>query len=171
MPVGDEILDKFHKYDILVTDFYSETSKNFNAYEDLISQLWIGYLPLLKKKDKSTFKKNLNKLRKRRALKVTKQSLKIRKVREPKKVLTKDKDSTKEKESLKMNKFRKPQKFITSKRHALQKINHLRLHGFEVTMKTFLERERNFLNVGSPYTTYIQCTPARVYKMKFEFTN
>jgi len=36
MPVGDEILDKFQKYDNLVTKFYNETSKNFDAYENLI---------------------------------------------------------------------------------------------------------------------------------------
>ena len=86
MPVGDEILDKFQKYDNLVTKFYNETSKNFNAYENLIQELWIGYLPLLEKKDESSWKKNLNKLRKRKTLKVTRQSLKIRKIRRPKKV-------------------------------------------------------------------------------------
>ena len=70
-----------------------------------------------------------------------------------------------------MNKVIKPKKFLTSKRHALQKINNLRHHGFRVTMNTFLERARNFLSDRSPYTTRIQCTPTRVYSMKFEFTN
>ena len=70
-----------------------------------------------------------------------------------------------------MDKVKKPQKFMTSKRHALQKINGLRHSGFRVTINTFLEKARNFLNDSSPYTSFIQCTPTRVYKMKFEFTN
>ena len=38
-------------------------------------------------------------------------------------------------------------------------------------MKTFLERERKFLDKDVPYTIKIQCTPNRVYRMKLEFTN
>ena len=146
MPAGWMIKKEFKQYDKLASDFYEDTSKSFNKFKDLISELGITYLYLLKKKDLSSYKKHLNKSRKRRAHKVTKKSLKPGKVR-------------------------KTFEHLTGKRYALQKINHLRKHGFEVTMNTFLERERTFLNDGSPYTAKIQCTPKRLYTMQFEFTN
>jgi len=101
---------------------------------------------LLKKKDLSSYKKNLNKMRKRRTHKVTKTTLRSDKVI-------------------------KTFEHLTGKRYALQKINNLRHHGLLVTMNTFLERERTFLNMGSPYTAKIQFTPTRLYTMQFEFTN
>ena len=136
---------QFQKYDRLVSDFYQETSTWFDIYKDIISDLWIGHLPLLRAQDTSSWKKNLNKLRKRRTLKATKA---LRKVNV-------------------MKSFEN----MTSKRHALRKIKCLRQNGLVVTMKTFLERERNFLDEEIPYTTKIQCTPKRVYSIKLEFTN
>ena len=50
-------------------------------------------------------------------------------------------------------------------------INHLRYNGFQVTVKTMLQRARNFLNQSNPYAANVQCTPKRIYKMIFEFTN
>ena len=145
MPSDHELQFQFQKYDRLVSDFYLETSISFDSYKDIISDLWIGHLPLLKAQDTLSWKKNLNKLRKRRTLKVTKAQRKVN--------------------------IRKSFEHLTSKRFALQKINHLRYNGFVVTMKTFLERERNFLDEDVPYTTKIQCTPNRVYRIKMEFTN
>ena len=145
IPTDIELQFEFQKYDRLVSNFYKETSNRFAIYEEIISYLWIGHLPLLKAKNTSYWKKNLNKLRKRRTLKATKAQRKVS--------------------------IRKSFKEMTSKRFALQKINHLRYNGFRVTMNTFLERERNFLDEGVPYTTKIQCTPNRVYRMKLEFTN
>ena len=88
---------------------------------------------------------DLNKLRKRRTLKATIAQRKVN--------------------------VRKSFENMTSKRHALKKIIGLRQNGLVVTMKTFLERERNFLDEDVPYTTKIQCTPNRVYAIKLEFTN
>ena len=136
---------QMQKYDRLVSDFYLETSTLFDDYKDIISDLWIGHLPLLKAQDTSSWKKNLNKLRKRRTLKETK--------------------------ALKKVNIRKSFEEMTSKRHALRKIKCLRQNGLVVTMKTFLERERNFLDKDVPYTAKIQCAPNRVYTMKLEFTN
>ena len=73
--------------------------------------------------------------------------------------------------ALKKVNIRKSFEEMTSKRHALRKIKCLRQNGLVVTMKTFLERERNFLDKDVPYTAKIQCTPNRVYTMKLEFTN
>ncbi len=146
MPAGWMIKKELRQYDKLVSDFYNDTSKKFNKFKDLISELGVAYLLLLKKKDLSSYKKNLNIMRKRRTHKVTKKSLKPGKVR-------------------------KTFENLTGKRYALKKINGLRQSGFMVTMNTFLERERSFLNIGSPYTAKIQCTPNRVYTMNFEFTN
>ena len=74
---------EFQEYDNLETDFYSETktSKRFDKYRDLIQELCIAYLPLLKKKDLSSWKKNLRKIRKRRTLKAAKKTLKKNKAR------------------------------------------------------------------------------------------
>ena len=78
MPSDPELLSQFQKYDRLVSNFYKETSTRFKIYKDIISYLWIGHLPLLKAKDNNTnWKKNLNKLRKRRTLKVTKAQRKV----------------------------------------------------------------------------------------------
>ena len=146
MPAGWMIKKELKQYDKLVSDFYEYTSKSFNKFKGLISELCITYLHLLKKKDLSSYKRNLSKLRKRRTHKVTKKSLKP-------------------------GKARKTFEHLTGKRYALQKINGLRHSGFRVTMNTFLERERTFLKVGSPYTAKIQCTSNRLYTMNFEFTN
>ena len=81
MPAYWVVKAEFQEYDNLVTDFYSETSKRFDKYRDLIQELCIAYLPLLKKKDLSSWKKNLRKIRKRRTLKATKKALKKNKVR------------------------------------------------------------------------------------------
>ena len=72
MPTDFELQMQFQKYDRLVSEFYTETSNLFDAYKNIISYLWIGTLPLLKKKDTLSWKKNLMKLRKRRTLKATK---------------------------------------------------------------------------------------------------
>ena len=78
MPSDPELLSQFQKYDRLVSNFYKETSTRFKIYKDIISYIWIGHLPLLKAKDNNTnWKKNLNKLRKRRTLKVTKAQRKV----------------------------------------------------------------------------------------------
>ena len=69
MPSDPELLSQFQKYDRLVSNFYKETSTRFKIYKDIISYIWIGHLPLLKAKDTTNWKKNLNKLRKRRTLK------------------------------------------------------------------------------------------------------
>ena len=131
---------QLQKYDRLATDFYQETSTLFDIYKDIICDLWIEHLPLLKAQDTSSWKNNLNKLRKRRTLKVTKAQRKVN--------------------------IRKSFEEITSKRFALLKISCLRQHGLVVTMQTFMERERNFLDKDVPYTAKIQCTPNRVYSIK-----
>ena len=77
MPSDPELLSQFQKYDRLVSNFYKETSTRFKIYKDIISYIWIGHLPLLKAKDTTNWKKNLNKLRKRRTLKVTKAQRKV----------------------------------------------------------------------------------------------
>jgi len=77
MPSDPELLSQFQKYDRLVSNFYKETSTRFKMYKDIISKIWIGHLPLLKAKDTTNWKKNLNKLRKRRTLKVTKAQRKV----------------------------------------------------------------------------------------------
>ena len=77
MPTDPELLSQFQKYDRLVSNFYKETSTRFKMYKDIISNIWIGHLPLLKAKDTTSWKKNLNKLRKRRTLKVTKAQGKV----------------------------------------------------------------------------------------------
>ena len=77
MPSDPELLSQFQKYDRLVSNFYKETSTRFKMYKDIISYIWIGHLPLLKAKDTTNWKKNLNKLRKRRTLKVTKAQRKV----------------------------------------------------------------------------------------------
>ena len=77
MPSDSELLSQFQKYDRLVSNFYKETSTRFKIYKDIISYIWIGHLPLLKAKDTTNWKKNLNKLRKRRTLKVTKAQRKV----------------------------------------------------------------------------------------------
>ena len=104
MPAGWMIKKEFRQYDKLVSDFYKDTSKSYNKFKGLISELGIAYLHLLKKKDLSSWKKNLNKLRKRRTHKVTKKSLRPGKVK-------------------------KTFEHMTGKRYALQKINNLRHHG------------------------------------------
>ena len=101
MPAGWMIKKEFKQYDKLASDFYEDTSKSFNKFKDLISELGITYLYLLKKKDLSSYKKHLNKSRKRRAHKVTKKSLKPGKVR-------------------------KNFENLTGKRYALHKIKNLR---------------------------------------------
>ena len=63
MPTDFELQMQLQKYDRLVSDFYQETSTLFDDYKDIISDLWIGHLPLLKAQDTSSWKKNLNKLR------------------------------------------------------------------------------------------------------------
>jgi len=60
MPAGWMIKKEFRQYDKLVSDFYNDTSKQFNKFKDLISELGVTYLHLLKKKDLSSYKKNLN---------------------------------------------------------------------------------------------------------------
>jgi hypothetical protein len=77
MPSDPELLSQFQKYDRLVSNFYKETATRFDNYKDIISNIWIGHLPLLKAKDTTNWKKNLNKLRKRRTLKVTKAQRKV----------------------------------------------------------------------------------------------
>ena len=77
MPSDPELLSQFQKYDRLVSNFYKETSTRFKIYKDIISYIWIGHLTLLKAKDTTNWKKNLNKLRKRRTLKVTKAQRKV----------------------------------------------------------------------------------------------
>ena len=77
MPSDPELLSQLQKYDRLVSNFYKETSTRFKMYKDIISYIWIGHLPLLKAKDTTNWKKNLNKLRKRRTLKVTKAQRKV----------------------------------------------------------------------------------------------
>ena len=77
MPSDPELLSQFQKYDRLVSNFYKETSTRFKIYKDIISYIWIGHLPLLKAKDTTNWKKNLNKLRKRITLKVTKAQRKV----------------------------------------------------------------------------------------------
>ena len=77
MPSDPELLSQFQKYDRLVSNFYKETATRFDNYKDIISNIWIGHLPLLKAKDTTSWKKNLNKLRKRRTLKVTKAQRKV----------------------------------------------------------------------------------------------
>ena len=72
MPTDPEIQLQFQKYDRLVSDFYKETATRFDMYQDIISDILIGHLPLLKAKDTSSWNKNLNKLRKRRTLKAMK---------------------------------------------------------------------------------------------------
>ena len=72
MPAGWMIKKEFQQYDKLASDFYEGTSKSYNKFKELISELGFTYLHLLKKKDLSSYKKNLNKLRKRRTHKVTK---------------------------------------------------------------------------------------------------
>ena len=113
MPAGWMIKKELKQYDKLVSDFYEYTSKSFNKFKGLISELCITYLHLLKKKDLSSWKhdtcrkylaKNLNKLRKRRTHKVTKKTLRSGKVK-------------------------KTFEHMTGKRYALQKINNLRHHG------------------------------------------
>ena len=81
MPAGWMIKKEFKLYDKLVSDFYNDTSKSFNKFKGLISELCITYPHLLKKKDSSSYKKNLNKLRKRRTHKATKKALRSGKVR------------------------------------------------------------------------------------------
>ena len=105
MPAGWMIKKEFRQYDKLVSDFYKDTSKSYNKFKELISELGVTYLHLLKKKDLSSWKKNLNKLRKRRTHKVTKKTLRSGKVI-------------------------KTFEHLTGKRYVLQKINHLRQHGF-----------------------------------------
>ena len=80
-PAGWMIKKEFRQYDKLVSDFYKDTSKSYNKFKELISELCVTYLHLLKKKDLSSYKKNLNKLRKRRTHKVTKKNLRSGKVR------------------------------------------------------------------------------------------
>ena len=72
MPTDPELQLQFQKYDRLVSDFYKETATRFDNYKDIISYIWIGNLPLLKAKDTSSWKKNLNKLKKRKTLKAMK---------------------------------------------------------------------------------------------------
>ena len=81
MPAGWMIKKEFKQYDKLVSDFYEDTSKSFNKFKELISELGVTYLHFLKKKDLYSYKKNLNKLRKRRTHKVTKKALRSGKVR------------------------------------------------------------------------------------------
>ena len=54
MPAGWMIKKEFKQYDKLASDFYEDTSKSFNKFKDLISELGITYLYLLKKKDLSS---------------------------------------------------------------------------------------------------------------------
>ena len=77
MPTDPELQLQFQKYDRLVSNFYKETATRFDNYKDIISNIWIGHLPLLKAKDTTNWKKNLNKLSKRRTLKVTKAQRKV----------------------------------------------------------------------------------------------
>ena len=64
MPAGWMIKKELKQYDKLMSDFYNDTSKSFNKFRGLISELCVTYLHLLKKKDLSSWKKNLNKLQK-----------------------------------------------------------------------------------------------------------
>ena len=50
MPAGWMIKKEFKQYDKLVSDFYEDTSKSFNKFKELISELGVTYLHFLKKK-------------------------------------------------------------------------------------------------------------------------